>query len=101
MTTLLSQIDQICRDAFAACGYEARFGELRVSDRPDLADFQCNGVLAVAKKNRMNPIEAGEAIMEKLQGSDLFDVEFVRPGFLNFRVAEGALIGQVLSLIHI
>lgn len=100
MTTLLSQIDQICRDAFAACGYEARFGELRVSDRPDLADFQCNGVLAVAKKNRMNPIEAGEAIMEKLQGSDLFDVEFVRPGFLNFRVAEGALIGQVSTVLN-
>lgn len=91
MTSLLARIDQASRAAFAAAGYDAEFGAVRVSDRPDLADFQCSGLMRVAKAHKMNPAAAGEAVMGALDGGDLFTVDFVKPGFLNFTVTEAAL----------
>ncbi len=41
--------------AFVTLGLEAGLGAMRRSDRPDLADFQCNGAMAAAKKLGKNP----------------------------------------------
>ncbi|WP_299407126.1 arginine--tRNA ligase [uncultured Roseobacter sp.] len=95
MTSLLRRIDAICRDAFGAAGYDPASGEVRLSDRPDLADFQCSGLLRVAKQHKLNPQIAADAVMGHLADNDLFSVEFARPGFLNFTVSDASLIAQV------
>ncbi len=41
---------------------------MRRSDRPDLADFQCNGAMAAAKKLGKNPREIATAVVDALQG---------------------------------
>lgn len=99
MTGLLGQIERICADAFEQAGFDRKFGAVRPSDRPDLADFQCNGLLAVAKANRMNPMDAADKVVPQLQDSDLFTVEFVRPGFLNFVVSDAALAAQAAAVL--
>ena len=91
MTGLLTEIAAHCADAFERAGFERKFGAVRVSDRPDLADFQCNGALAVAKSRKMNPMEAAEQILAHLDQPALFSVELVKPGFLNFKASDGAL----------
>ena len=57
--------------AFVALGLEAQLGAMRRSDRPDLADFQCNGAMAAAKKLGKNPREIATAVVEALKVSPL------------------------------
>ncbi|MEM6303856.1 MAG: arginine--tRNA ligase [Pseudomonadota bacterium] len=87
---LLDTLNQMTRAAFEAAGYNPDFGTVRFSDRPDLSDFQCNGCMAVAKSQRMNPMAAAEGVMSALDLKDLFTVELTPPGFLNFKVTEAA-----------
>ncbi len=96
---LLDTLHQITRAAFEAAGYNPDFGAVRFSDRPDLSDFQCNGCMAVAKSERMNPAVAAEKVMAALDLRGLFTVELAMPGFLNFKVTDAAYLelGQALA----
>ena len=48
--SLIDKLNKILGSAFTACGLPAELGAVRVSDRPDLAQFQCNGAMAAAKQ---------------------------------------------------
>ena len=37
-------------NCFNKLGLDTKFAMIKVSDRPDLSDFQCNGALALAKQ---------------------------------------------------
>lgn len=74
-----------------------QFAAVKVSDRPDLSDFQCNGALALAKAEKKNPREIASAIAAKLeQDADFAKVSVDGPGFLNLKVND-ALIARVLD----
>ena len=78
--------------AFVALGLEAQLGAMRRSDRPDLADFQCNGAMAAAKKLGKNPREIATAVVEALKASPLVaSSEVAGPGFINVRLSAGGL----------
>jgi len=78
--------------AFAAQGLEAGLGAMRRSDRPDLADFQCNGAMAAAKAARRNPREIAEAIIAELRHNpDIAAAEVAGPGFINVKLSPAAL----------
>ena len=47
--SLLGSLSDRFGDAFEALGLDRSFGEVVVSSRPDLAQFQCNGALPAAK----------------------------------------------------
>jgi len=49
MRDLRTDLSEAVGSAFAGVGLAASFGRVTGSDRPDLADFQCNGALAAAK----------------------------------------------------
>lgn len=74
-----------------------QFAAVKVSDRPDLSDFQCNGALALAKAEKKNPREIASAIAAKLeQDADFAKVSVDGPGFLNLKIND-ALIAKVLD----
>ncbi|MEQ1609007.1 MAG: arginine--tRNA ligase [Hyphomonadaceae bacterium] len=77
--------------AFVALGLEAQLGTVRRSDRPDLADFQCNGAMAGAKKLGKNPREIAGAVVNVLKASPMVaGAEVAGPGFINVKLsAEG------------
>lgn len=78
--------------AFAALGLEASLGAVRRSDRPDLADFQCNGAMAGAKKLGKNPREIATGVVEALKGSPLVaGCEVAGPGFINIKLSADGL----------
>ena len=79
-------------EAFVALGLDATSGAMRRSDRPDLADFQCNGAMAAAKKLGKNPREIADAIIAALRASDIVaSAEVAGPGFINVKLAAKAL----------
>lgn len=87
MSSLASQLSEILGKAFVEQGLSADLGTVRVSDRPDLCQFQCNGAMAAAKQAKKNPREVAGAIVAALTGADgIAKLEIAGPGFINIDV---------------
>ncbi|HXC55352.1 MAG TPA: arginine--tRNA ligase [Rhizomicrobium sp.] len=92
MTALAAELSAIAGAAFAAEGLSASFGQVQRSDRPDLAQFQCNGALAAAKVAKANPRAIAEKVAARLKADSLFaKVEIAGPGFINLDLTDDAL----------
>ena len=92
MSDLKSALSQTFAAAFAALSLPAELGRVTPSDRPDLADFQCNGALAAAKLTKRNPREiAGQVVAELEENAAIASVEIAGAGFINLRVSDAAL----------
>src|SRR6201995_6100624 len=92
MNALSSKLSAIAGAAFAAEGLSPELGAVQISDRPDLAQFQCNGALPAAKAAKQNPRAIAEKIAARLKANPLFSkVEIAGPGFINLDVADAAL----------
>ena len=101
MEKLIDLISQRVSAAFAAEGYDAAYGQVSVSGRPDLCEYQCNGSLKAAKVYKKAPIQIAEAIAERLQGDSSFaSVEAVKPGFINLRLAPETVSSYVNEMAH-
>ncbi len=101
MTALAAELNAIASAAFAAEGLSARFGQVQVSDRPDLAQFQCNGALAAAKEARANPRQIAQKVADRLKANPLFaKVEIAGPGFINLDVTDSALAERAGAMIR-
>jgi arginyl-tRNA synthetase len=92
MKDLAGQLSEAAGAAFAKLGLDAGLGAMRRSDRPDLADFQCNGAMAAGKAAKRNPREIASAVVEELKGSALVaSAEVAGPGFINVRLSAKGL----------
>ncbi|MFE2551688.1 arginine--tRNA ligase [Streptomyces sp. NPDC059355] len=90
--SLASSVNQRVADALASALPEAGGADplLRRSDR---ADFQANGILALAKKAKANPRELAATVVGSIPTGDLIkDIEVSGPGFLNITVSDRAII---------
>src|SRR5471032_3079013 len=98
MTSLAADLSRAVEDAFAAEGLDRRFGKVTVSDRPDLAQFQCNGALAAAKQAKANPRAIAEKIAARLKTDSQFaKVEIAGPGFINLDLTDAALDARIAA----
>ncbi|WP_030803993.1 arginine--tRNA ligase [Streptomyces sp. NRRL S-337] len=89
--SLAASVHQRLADALSAALPEAGAADplLRRSDR---ADFQANGLLALAKKLKGNPRELATKVVDAIGDSELLqDVEVSGPGFLNITIADKAI----------
>lgn len=99
MTSLAGELSRIAGQAFAAEGLAESFGRIQIADRPDLAQFQCNGALAAAKAAKSNPRAIAEKIAARLKANPIFSkIEVAGPGFLNLDLADEALDARAASL---
>ncbi|WP_328671799.1 arginine--tRNA ligase [Streptomyces sp. NBC_00322] len=90
--SLASTVQQRLADALSAALPEAGSADplLRRSDR---ADFQANGILALAKKLKGNPRELAAKVVEGLPHGDLLkEIEVSGPGFLNITLTDEAIV---------
>ncbi|MFG2816304.1 arginine--tRNA ligase [Streptomyces sp. NPDC048410] len=91
VTSLSDSVQQHLASALSAALPEAAGADplLRRSDR---ADYQANGILALAKKAKANPRElATQVVSGIVTGEVIADVEVSGPGFLNITVADQAI----------
>ncbi|MEU6777004.1 arginine--tRNA ligase [Streptomyces sp. NPDC046759] len=98
VTSLSDSVEQHLASALSATLPEAAGADplLRRSDR---ADFQANGILALAKKSKANPRElAAQVVSHVVTGEELIkDVEVSGPGFLNITVADRAITANLAA----
>ena len=91
MKRILDIITEKMQQAFVDAGYDASFGRVTVSNRPDLCEYQCNGALAAAKQYKCAPIQIAKAVLEKLDAADYSLAEAVMPGFINLKLSDAFL----------
>ena len=49
MKKIIDLIGEELANGFVQAGYDASYGKVTISNRPDLCEYQCNGALAGAK----------------------------------------------------
>ncbi|RVU16469.1 arginine--tRNA ligase [Streptomyces antnestii] len=92
VTSLTSSVNQRLADALSAALPEAGAGADPLLRRSDRADYQANGILALAKKAKANPRELATQVVERITAGDLLaEVEVSGPGFLNITVTDKAI----------
>lgn len=90
--SLQDYLNGVFAKVFAERGFDEKFGRVRVSDRPDLADFQCNGALALAKAEKKNPREIAADILARLEEENLpANLSLAGPGFINIKLSDSFL----------
>ncbi|WP_329119275.1 arginine--tRNA ligase [Streptomyces sp. NBC_01353] len=90
--SLASTVQQRLAEGLSAALPEAGSADplLRRSDR---ADFQANGILALAKKLKGNPRELATKVVDGIPANDVLkEIEVSGPGFLNITVTDQAII---------
>ncbi|NEC86287.1 arginine--tRNA ligase [Streptomyces sp. SID12501] len=97
VTSLTANVNAHLASALSATLPEATDADplLRRSDR---ADYQANGILALAKKAKANPRELATQVVEKITAPGLFkDVEVSGPGFLNITLTDRAIVENLAA----
>jgi len=90
--SLLSQLSELVGQAFSQLGFPAALGEVVPSQRPELAQFQCNGAMAAAKTAGRPPAEIAAEVVESLAANEDFArVEVAPPGFININLSDLAI----------
>lgn len=90
--SLQAELSSLVGDAFESLGLERQFGLVSISQRPDLAQFQCNGALAAAKPAGRSPRDVATEVAQNLKGNAIFAaVEIAGPGFINLSITDAHL----------
>ena len=99
MKTLIDLITEQVTNAFTSQGYDAKYGKVTLSNRPDLCEYQCNGAMAAAKEYKCAPFMISDKIAQALAENELFEsVESVKPGFINMKVSPAYLAKYVSDM---
>jgi arginyl-tRNA synthetase len=90
--SLQDHLSSIVGDAFAQIGLSDKYGEVVPSQRPELAQFQCNGAMAAAASAERAPRDIAEEITTVIAGHpNIATAEVAGPGFINLTITDEAL----------
>lgn len=96
VTELLSNI---FKTAFSKCGYDEALGQVVVSNRLDLCQFQCNGALAGAKQYKKSPLLIAKEVSAIIPENEMIaSLEVVAPGFINITLKDEFLMNYVQEI---
>lgn len=101
MSDLIQRLSDATAQVFEQLGFDPQQAVVRRSDRADLADFQCNGALAIAKGAGRNASEIASAVAEAWIATDLSGKPSIAaPGFLNYRISASALSARMQEIAN-
>ena len=90
--SLLADLSDRFGDAFEAVGVGRSAGLVVPSQRPELAQYQCNGALGAGKQAGRNPRELAQEVIDALSDRSMFaSLEVAGPGFINIVVTDRSL----------
>ena len=90
--SLQSHLSLLAGRAFAHIGLSQENGLVVPAQRPELAQFQCNGAMTAARGDDRTPIELAQAVARQLATyPEIASVEVAGPGFINVTVTDQAL----------
>ena len=87
MKKIIDLIGEEIAKGFEEAGYDASYGKVTISNRPDLCEYQCNGAMAGAKTYKKAPFVIAEDVAQKIKNCPCFEeVSVVKPGFINLKL---------------
>jgi len=89
----LKELETKLQKVLSECGYEVTSINLIPSSRPDLGEYQYNGIMSLAKTYHQNPQEIAKKVVEQLK--DIPEIEAANvagPGFINLTISREALL---------
>ena len=73
---------------------------VELATRPEFGDYQANGVMGAAKRQRINPRQLAETVVAALEVDDLASsVEIAGPGFINIRLKDEWLAARLAKAL--
>ncbi len=101
MSSLTIELSNLLGKAFIDIGLPDSLGQVRVSDRPDLAQFQCNGAMSAAKIARKNPRAIANEVIEKIPENNLItNIDVQGAGFINIKVSDEAISDLLAQMME-
>ncbi|WP_339034125.1 arginine--tRNA ligase [Spiroplasma endosymbiont of Cantharis rufa] len=98
MNILINKIRDVMEKAIKKLNLK---GDILI-EKPKLiqnADFATNFALINSKLNKLSPIDLAQLIVEEVKDNEIFEnVEFVKPGFINFRISI-SLLNEVIKMV--
>jgi arginyl-tRNA synthetase len=90
--SIVSDLSQRFGDAFDRAGFDPTWGQVVPSQRPELAQYQCNGALGAAQQSEGNPRQIAADVIDAIADRSPFaDLDIAGPGFINITVTDEAL----------
>ena len=90
--SLQAYLSRLAAEAFVRLGLPEHFGDVVPSQRPELAQFQCNGAMAAATAAGRSTREIAEEVAADLMKSEeVASAEVAGPGFININLTDEAL----------
>lgn len=99
MKTIIEFLTEILPKAFVACGYSSEFGTVKLSDRPDLCQFQCNGAFSAAKQYKKSPSDIAQDVSSILSDNSILKKSQAEKGFINIDVTDSFLLKYLDEII--
>ena len=87
---IIEKLEKELLAIFKSCNLEVESLTVTKSNRPDLADYQCNDIFKISKTLGKSPLEIGQILEEEFKKLDkkIFEkIEFVKPGFINMSLS--------------
>lgn len=89
----IEEIENKIKKSLQNLGYEIDSVTINPSNRPELGDYQFNGVMPLAKKYHKNPIEIANTLVEEMKKyPELTGASVAGPGFINIKFSNDFLI---------
>ena len=88
MESFVRTIENKILEGIRKIGFDTDKVLLSNSTKPELGQFQFNGVMAIAKRNGKNPVEVANALVAVLKEDSCFKTLSVAgPGFINITLS--------------
>jgi len=102
VTSVVNYLSNQFGQAFNKLSFNPEYGKVVVSDRLDLAQFQCNGAMVAAKQAAQNPRVLAQCIIDNLSAEMLAmcaQITLAGPGFINI-ILKDQILSEFLQQMY-
>jgi len=86
-------LEEKIKSALKELGYETEIVVINPSNRPELGDYQFNGIMPLAKNYHKNPVEIASELVSKIKDfSEIKEASVAGPGFINLTFTDELLL---------
>ena len=93
MNYKIELIENKIQESLKELGYQVDDVTINPSNRPDLGDYQYNGIMPLSKKYKKNPVLIANELVNLMKDyEEIKDVSVAGPGFINIKFSNKFLI---------
>ena len=90
-------IQNMFEQTFDKLGLDKNMIIISYSNKPEVADYQCNSAFSLAKKLNKSPLDIAKEIAENLDKNEDFLIEVAPPAFINIKLTDKFLERAIKS----